>query len=142
MSPPKLKQAGPALDLLGDRDAARRAEMTSHPESVVGAALEGPAFALDADLIRVKGGVEAKGASGPPRLRKRWPAAASRATIPPSSLVMTMVAERRRTAADLSDWLACPSLLPSSPGRRRLANRARPSGGVWVQGLAPDREDV
>src|SRR3546814_10897428 len=103
MSPPNRNQAGPALDLVGDRDAARRAEMTSHPESVVGAALEGPAFALDADLIRVKGGVEAKGASGPPRLRKRWPDAAYRATIPPSSLVMTMVAERGRDEAELSE---------------------------------------
>src|SRR3546814_11406374 len=96
MSPPNRNQAGPALDLVGDRDAARRAEMTSHPESVVGAALEGPAFALDADLLRVKGGVEATGASGPPRLRQRWTDAAYGATIQPPSLVMTLVHERGR----------------------------------------------
>src|SRR3546814_18368575 len=118
MSPPKLKQAGPALDLLGDRDAARRAEMTSHPESVVGAALEGPAFALDADLIRVKGGVEAKGASGPPRMRMRWPDAAYRATIPPSPLVWTMVAESGRDEAEWSDWLAGQMRFPSSQTAR------------------------
>src|SRR3546814_8736009 len=102
--------------------------MTSHPESVVGAALEGPAFALCADLIRVKGGVEDKGPSGPARLRKRWPDAAYRATIPPSSLVMTMVAERGRDEAELSDWLAGQLRFPSSPGCWMLTNSARPSG--------------